>query len=230
MSAGATIEITGADARKIVTVLRKKTGDRIQVIDSAAQHFAATLEIDNRVVRASLGEPVVAAHPERFALTVAQAVPKGQKMDFVIEKLTELGVAEIVPVYSERTVVEDVGAGKLERWRRLAQTAAQQCGRDSIPAVRDPQQLSQIVACFAQFDLVLFPWELAGGGNLRDTLPGLVAGARSILVVIGPEGGFSSDEADAARAAGAHLVSLGPRILRTETAALVVAAILNYLG
>jgi 16S rRNA (uracil1498-N3)-methyltransferase len=226
---GESLELTGGDARKIITVLRKKTGDAVEIIDSAAQRFAATLEIDNRRVTAMLGEAIAGVSNGRLKLCVAQAVPKGQKMDFVIEKLTELGVAEILPFYSERSVVEDTGVAKLERWRRLAQSAAQQCGRDTLPVIRDPQRFADIVARFPDYDTVLFPWELAESGPLRERLPALVEHSGPVLMLIGPEGGFSSDEAAAAQAAGAHLISLGSRILRTETAALVLASILNYL-
>ncbi len=187
--------------------------------------------MENHRVHAHLEELVLEEHSaDRYRIDVAQAIPKGQKMDFVVEKLTELGTAQILPVYSERTVIEEIGSGKLERWRRLAKTAAQQCGRSTIPAICDPQPLASLIGAFASYDVVLFPWELADAAPLRETLPGLLQTARSILVVIGPEGGFSTDEAAAARDAGAHLLSLGSRILRTETAALVVMALLNYLS
>lgn len=212
-------------------MLRKATGDAIEVIDSAAQRFNATLQITNRRVHARLDELVLDSRPKpRWSVTVAQGVPKGQKMDFAIEKLTELGVNEIISVYSERTVVEDLGASKLERWRRLATTAAQQCGRDAIPAVSAPRNLADVIASFGSYDVVLFPWELAQREPLRERLPQLISDARSILVVIGPEGGFSSEEAAQAADAGAHLISLGARILRTETAGLVILALLNYLA
>ncbi len=150
-------------------------------------------------------------------------------MDFVVEKLTELGVARILPLQSERTVVTDVSENKLQRWRRLAKTAALQCGRYDVPHVADPIAFADLCGRFAEFDAVLFPWELAEGVPLRERLPQIVATTRSVLIVVGPEGGFSHGEADAAKAAGAHVVSLGRRILRTETAALVALALLNYL-
>lgn len=210
-------------------MLRKRDGDEIEIVDSAAQRFGAKLLIDGKTVQAVLGEKRSSAAADLPRITVAQSVPKGQKMDFVVEKLTELGVARILPLHSERTVVTDVGQQKIERWRRLAKTAAQQCGRDEIPEIADPIDLPALCAAFSQYDAVLFPWELADRRPLRETLPQLVAGARAILVVIGPEGGFSHSEADASRAAGAHLISLGSRILRTETAALVVVSLLGYL-
>ena len=211
-------------------MLRKKTGDKVEIIDSTSQRFSASLQLSNHRVHALLGELLAETAPaDRWKVCVAQALPKGQKMDFVIEKLTELGVSEIFPIYCERTIVDDVGPGKFERWRRLATTAAQQCGRSSVPELHDPQSLAGFYPCFSNYDLVLFPWELAGAEVLRDVLPPLLERVRSILVVIGPEGGFSNEEAARAKDAGAHLISLGARILRTETAALVVMAILNYL-
>ncbi|MDQ6931015.1 MAG: RsmE family RNA methyltransferase [Candidatus Eremiobacteraeota bacterium] len=208
-----------------------KTGERIEIIDSGAQRFFATLTLANHRVTAHLDEvapPVLEG--DRFQVSIAQALPKGQKMDLVVEKLTELGVAEIYPLYSERTVVEDIGPGKFERWRRLAKSASEQCGRATIPVLHEVQSFDAFVECFAKFDVVLFAWELADMPPLREKLPGLLQDATTILAIVGPEGGFSNDEAARAREAGAHLVSLGRRILRTETAALVIAAILNYLA
>lgn len=216
----------------MVTVLRKRTGDRIEVIDSATQRFSAILNVDGRSVRATLAEHIVrTAETASIAITVAQAIPKGQKMDFVVEKLTELGVIEIVPFFSERTIASRVERPKVERWRRLAKTAAQQSGRVQIPLVAPPEDFPALLDRFARFDRVLFAWEVAKEEcPLRDRLPQLLAGAGSILVVIGPEGGFSSSEAAHAQNRGAHLVSLGPSILRTETAALVLVAIINYVA
>ena len=227
--AGVTVQLDGSDAHKIVSVLRKHDGDEIEVIDSAAQRFAATIAIDGRSVRATLIELKADHESSLPEITVAQGVPKGQKMDFVVEKLTELGVARVIPLQSERTIVSDVSPNKLERWRRLAKTAAQQCGRARVPEIGEPQHFQQLCEAFTTFDVVLFPWELAARARLRDALPALVATAKSILIVVGPEGGFSHAEADAAQRAGAQLVSLGSRILRTETAALALVAVLAYV-
>ena len=219
----------GADAHKIVSVLRMHGGDRIEVIDSAAQRFRATVHVDGRSASAHLDELLDAGGDAGIPeIVVAQGVPKGQKMDFIVEKLTELGVAAIVPLQSERTVVSDVSPNKLERWRRLAKTAAQQCGRATIPAVEDPATLEELLARANAFDLTLIPWELAEPAPLRERLPALLEGAKRVLLIIGPEGGFSHAEAAAAQAAGAHAISLGKRILRTETAGLAAVAIIGY--
>lgn len=226
---GDVVALAGSDAHKIVSVLRMREGDSIEVIDSAAQRFHATLKIDGRSVHAQLGERSASAQTALPRITVAQGVPKGQKMDFVVEKLTELGAAEIIPLQSERTIVTDVSEHKVERWKRLAKTAAQQCGRDDVPQIAKPQSFADLCEQFSAYDAVLFPWELADRAPLRERLPAIVEGAQRILVLVGPEGGFSHDEADAARRSGARLVSLGSRILRTETAALVVLAVVNYV-
>jgi 16S rRNA (uracil1498-N3)-methyltransferase len=228
--AGQTLTLAGNDAHKIAHVLRKRSGDCVQVIDSAANRFEAVLEIENGSVRALLGEPAAPQVTSRFHMTVAQGVPKGAKMDFVVEKLTELGIAAIVPFYSERSVVVESGQGKLDRWRRLAKTAAAQCGRNDIPEISEPVEFPALLKTFGDYDCVLFPWELAGEDALRDVLPSLVAKARRVLIVIGPEGGFAHTEAEAAECSGAHVIGLGAHILRTETAALVVVALLNYLS
>ncbi|HUA07895.1 MAG TPA: 16S rRNA (uracil(1498)-N(3))-methyltransferase [Candidatus Acidoferrales bacterium] len=225
---GERVAIDGSDAHKIVNVLRLRSGDEIEIVDSAGSLFTATLESDGAAVHAVLRELRAALAPARLAIDVAQGIPKGQKMDFVVEKLGELGVRALLPLESERSVARGVGSAKLERWRRLARAASQQSGRGDVLAVQEPTTLQRLSASFGEYDVVLLPWEVAAPRPLRERLPALAAGARRVLVIVGPEGGFSHAEAEAARAAGAHLISLGPRILRTETAALAVVAILSY--
>ncbi len=226
---GQRVTIGGADARKIVAVLRLRDGDDVELIDSAGTRFDARLHVDGVEVTASL----VAAHANEAqtarSIDVAQAIPKGQKMDFVIEKATELGARAILPFCSERSVAHAPASAKVERWRRLARTAAQQCGRSFVPEIPAALSFERLLERFSEYDVVLFPWELAAAQPLRETLPPLVNKASRVLVVVGPEGGFSHAEADAAAARGAHLLWLGPRILRTETAAMVLLAILEYV-
>lgn len=227
-ASGDLIELFGSDAHKIVHVLRMQSGDTIEVIDSAAHAFTARLEIEREHVRAQLGTVLETAAAMRLQVDVAQGLPKGQKMDFVVEKLTELGVATVFPLQSERAVVRDFGASKLERWRRLAKAAAQQCGRTDVPRISAVLEFGDLLARFGEYDYVLFAWEVVQKVSLRNVLPKALDGVSRLLLVIGPEGGFSHAEAEAAAASGAHLISLGPRILRTETAALVLLAIVNY--
>lgn len=227
-ASGETLPVGGTDAHKIVHVLRLRSGDRVDIVDSAGRVFDAELQIDGDGVRALLIAERMDSVSSACVVDVAQGLPKGAKMDFVVEKLTELGVRAIVPFESERSIVRDPGEAKLDRWRRLARAAAQQSGRRDVPDIRATRTFADVCATFASYDVVLFPWEAAGQQALRDVLPGLVESARSVLVVVGPEGGMSHGEADLATAHGAHVISLGRRVLRTETAALVVLSILSY--
>jgi 16S rRNA (uracil1498-N3)-methyltransferase len=225
---GESVELAAPDARKLAVVLRAEPGDAIEVVDSSGKSYEATLRFEGLRVSAVLERELSMPAPLRLQVTLAQGLPKGQKMDFIVEKATELGVARIVPFVSSRTSGDGARPGKVERWSRLARTAAQQSGRSDIPHVDVPVDFQALVALVPAFDVALVPWELAERRPLRDRLPALLSSARSVLVVIGPEGGFSGDETGAFERDGAHLVSLGSRILRTETAGLVAVAALLY--
>jgi len=228
-AAGERVVLAPDDARKLITVLRRQTGDRVQIVDSGGVAFAARLEIDGKVVRALLDAPLAGGEIEPGArIVVAQAIPKGQKMDFIVEKATELGVAAIVPLRSARVVGDRTGDAKHDRWQRIARAAAQQSGRARVPRIEPVADWAALRATFDTYERVYIPWEGAGAGPLRQRFESEARGAASILIIIGPEGGFSADEVARAQAAGAVPVSLGTRILRTETAALVVLAALLY--
>jgi 16S rRNA (uracil1498-N3)-methyltransferase len=213
------------DARKLATVLRKQSGDRVQVVDSGGAAFAATLEVGGRDVAATLDERLDRGEVETaLRVTIAQAVPKGQKMELVVEKATELGAHAIVPVRSARVIGHETSPAKVERWRRIAKSAAQQSGRARIPDVADVHGWDALLATFARYDRVYVPWELADPAPLREVFERELPAATSVLIVVGPEGGFSAAEVERARAAGASAISLGRRILRTETAARVVVS------
>jgi 16S rRNA (uracil1498-N3)-methyltransferase len=200
-------------------------GEGMVIVDSAAHVFAASLMLDGARAAARLEELMPSSNETRLRITLAQAVPKGQKLDFVVEKATELGIASLIPLQTSRTI-GGVSERKLERWRKLARSAAQQSGRSSLPDVEPPQDFASLVARIREFDAALFAWELAAK-PLREALRELPA-AGNVLAIVGPEGGFSHAEAEAAVEAGAHAVSLGSRILRTETAPLVLLTALLY--
>jgi 16S rRNA (uracil1498-N3)-methyltransferase len=217
------------DARKIATVLRGRSGERVHVVDSAGHAFAAEIAVGEGTVSATLDETIERGSRETSVrLAVAQAIPKGRKMDLIVEKATELGVATIVPLRSDRVVGDRTGEHKTERWQRVARTAAQQCGRSVIPGVAPIATWDELIASFASYDRVYIPWELADVRPLRETFDADAPSANSALFVIGPEGGFAAHEVERAIAAGATAISLGSRILRTETVALVVLAAFAY--
>ncbi len=230
LAPGERFEICGDDAHKITHVLRLRQGDEIILIDSLGRTFSATLLESGRVVHARADEEVERSSPASpIRIDLAQAVPKGSRMDFVIEKGTELGVGTFLPFFCERSVGRTAGDGKLARWRRLARTAAQQCGRAAVPDVRAPGTFDVLLQSFTEYDAVLFAWELAEPQSLTQRLSAILPAEGKVLVVVGPEGGFSHVEADSAVEHGADLVWLGPRVLRTDTAALVLLAVIGAI-
>ncbi len=151
-------------------------------------------------------------------------------MDFVVEKGTELGASAFLPFYCERSVGRAIGVEKLARWRRLARSAAQQSGRRDVPQIRAPVTFGALLEEFERYDAVLFAWELAAPVPLCERLRGALPAQGHVLVVVGPEGGFTHEEAEQAAQHGAKLLSLGQRILRTDTAAMAILAVIGALA
>jgi 16S rRNA (uracil1498-N3)-methyltransferase len=228
--AGDRVQLAAADARKLITVLRRRTGDGVQVVDAAGTAFAARLDIAGKAVFAALEDAVATAASTEAGLrvVVAQAIPKGQKMDGIVEKASELGVAAIVPLRSARVEGERTGEHKRERWQRIAESAARQSGRSRVLTVEPEATWPLLIATFGRYDRVYVAWESAPAGPLRARFETDLPLASTVLIVVGPEGGFSAAEVAAAQVAGAIAISLGPRTLRTETAALVVVSALLY--
>jgi len=228
-AAGARVGFASDDARKIATVLRGRTGECIEVVDSSGSAWSATLDVAGATVTATLDERLERPSRETGArITIAQAVPKGAKMDTVVEKATELGVAALIPLRTLRVSGDHTGDAKVERWRRLARSAAQQCGRTVVPDVAPVATWDELLATFGAYDRVYVPWELTEPRPLRETFEREAAALQSVLFVIGPEGGLAADEVERARVAGGVPISLGARILRTETVALVVLSAFLY--
>ena len=163
-------------------------------------------------------------------ITLYQGVPKQGKMEEIIQKSTELGVHAVVPVLTERSIVDDKKSvdKKADRWQKVAAEAVKQCRRGMIPAVENTVCLKDAVDGFAGFDLVLFPYEDEKEKSIKEVLRGLTEKPEKAAVVIGPEGGFSAEEADLITAAGGVSVTLGKTILRTETAGPAALAMVLY--
>lgn len=240
-TAGSTVAITGQDARHILRVLRLGPGDEIEAVDGAGAErrgLIVTAGGDEVLVMLAEGSDVC-REPSVF-ITILQGLPKGDKMDEVVRKNTEIGVSRFVPVVTERTVARPDPSGaarRVERWRRIAREASKQSGRQRVPDVLDimgfQKALDQVAsgtgpdASAPDDRLIIMPWELERSRSIREVLRER-RGARDILVFVGPEGGFSREEVGQAVACGAVTCGLGPRILRTETAGLVVASIILY--
>ncbi|WP_151735909.1 RsmE family RNA methyltransferase ['Paenibacillus yunnanensis' Narsing Rao et al. 2020] len=232
-----TAVICGEDARHIAKVMRGKAGDKLIISDGVQREALAEIygiEIGEVTVR--IVEPLAMSHEPRLKVTVAQSLPKGDKLETVIQKCTEIGAVAFAPFLSERTIVqydERKEGKRLERWRKICKEAAEQAHRNIVPAVHPPVSWKQLLAAFSEYDAVYFCYEKEEGLQLRSAvapwLSKLEPGASgTVLVVVGPEGGFSEAECAAAEAAGAVSVGLGKRILRCETAGMVAAACILY--
>jgi len=221
---GEPCEILGEDARKLKLVMRGRVGDELEILDSSGARYRCTIERLEREALVLPRERIDEPAPERrLRFTLAQGIPKGSKMDYVVEKASELGVARLLPLVTERCIARDCSAAKLERWRRLARSAALQCGRNEAMEIASPISLDTLLLEVAAYDALLMPWELAAPHSPLPLLREALAGAQSVLGLVGPEGGFSTGEAERAGAAGARMLWLGPRILRTETAGVVLS-------
>jgi 16S rRNA (uracil1498-N3)-methyltransferase len=210
-------------AHHIARVLRLRPGACIAVFDGRREVDAELLVVGEAAVTATkTGAPRVAARP--VDLILLQGVARGPRMDMIVRMMTEIGVSAVHPVLTERSVA-DPGPARLERWRRIAQEAARQCGRADVPAIHPPAALGGALAAAGPVDLLVAPWERAS-----EPLGAVIADRAfvSAVFVIGPEGGLTAGEVEVVRGAGGAAVSLGPLVLRTETAGVVTAAMLLY--
>jgi len=217
---GPRLRLSGADLRHL-RAYRVGPGERFLVFDATgAEHEARLERLGGRLAEATILATHRPARESPLDLVLAPALLKGAKMDLVIEKATELGVRRVAPVVSRYTVGRGV---RLERWRRLAVAAAEQCGRTSVPAIDAPLPLPELLRA-PWPGLRLIAWE----GERDVPLTALPAPAEAVVILVGPEGGFAEDEIAAARARGFRSVRLAPRVLRAETAAIAAAALCQH--
>lgn len=221
--------VRGDDYHYLFHVRRMRPGDHVVLFDGEGGEAEATVTaVDARSGTLEVGaRSVVAVAPPR--LTVILSLIKGERMDWSLTKLVELGVGRIVPLAAERSVVRlDGGRAdrRRERFRALVRAAVQQCRAVQVPVVESVSRLDQALALTADAELKLVFWEGAKAVPVRSVLP--KRPPRRVVMLIGPEGGLASEEVDAAIAAGFAAVGLGPRILRADTAAVAGAAILGY--
>ena len=219
------LRITGDDVSHISKVLRMSAGDNIIVCDGEGNDYDAVITSISKteVVAEITGKYICGAEPS-VNVTLYQALPKQGKMEYIIQKNTELGIKKIVPVYTKRCVVKP--SDKSERWSKVAESAAKQCGRGIIPDVLPTVSFAEAIEQMKQYDLALMPYECEEENGLKKVLQS--SDYKTISIFIGPEGGFDLKEVEAAIDAGVKTVTLGKRILRTETAASAVLPIIMY--
>ncbi|MGI6777456.1 MAG: 16S rRNA (uracil(1498)-N(3))-methyltransferase [Acetivibrionales bacterium] len=225
------IMITGEDVNHIKNVLRLKTGEEIILCDGNGKEYIAAIEgYETDKIRTVIREMKLSSTEPPVKITLFQGIPKSDKMDFIIQKSVELGVSRVVPVVTERTVIR-LHSGKdtekkVNRWRRICLEAAKQCNRGIIPDIEFPISFEQALEFSKESDLKIIPYEKQKECCLSDIIKNGSAGTVSLF--IGPEGGFSEDEIEKAGLYNVKPVTLGPRILRTETASIAVMSILMY--
>jgi 16S rRNA (uracil1498-N3)-methyltransferase len=219
------LDLDGTAANHVARVLRLRAGDALILFDNAGGEYQATIVSFTRdTVRVAVGEYLPTHRESPLRVTLAQGVSRGERMDVVVQKATELGVWRIVPLLTERRVVrlnDAQAANRLRHWRAIAIAACEQCGRNHVPEITAPMGLQEFLVSGLPegLRLVLNP---EGGLKARD-LPA----SDAATLLIGPEGGLSQAERTAASAAQFQGLSLGPRILRTETAALAALAVIQ---
>jgi len=226
---GSEIVIDSAeDIHHIKNVLRLKENAVFDVSDSEEWEYKVRLTyMSKKEIRAAILDKQKFAGEPELNTTLFQAVPKAGKMEAIIQKSVELGVKRIVPVFTLRTIP---AAGKEERWQKIAAEAVKQCRRGIIPEVAEAVSVTEAARVFrsGRFDKVIFPYENATGRSIKDALRSLHEKPGSLAVIIGPEGGFSDEEAELLVSAGADAVTLGKTILRTETAGPAAIAMIMY--
>jgi len=220
------IMITGDEARYLSLVLRAMPGDKIIIFDgSGCKYECRILKVHKKEVVAEKIKKELYSAESPISITLAQGLPKSGKMDFIIQKATELGVSIIVPLITERSQLRHTE--KVARWRKIAVSASQQCGRDKIPEVCEPVEFEKFIRNTPLTPLDIIFSEEQNERNLKKVLTDF-KDAKNITLLIGPEGGFSIEEVSSAVGKGFIEASLGPRILRTETAPLTAISIIQY--
>lgn len=231
LASGALLPLPEALAHHAVRVLRLRDGDGLVLFDGTGGEYPAVLHVDGRQASAQLGELLPREAELEGGITLVQGLPSGDKMDWVVEKAVELGAGRVAPISAQRSVLQLAGARadkRLAHWRRIAQSAAEQCGRNRLMQVDAPCALAEWLRQPPQGLRLLCHPEAAD--TLATALPVRPAPTHLELLV-GPEGGWSDAELQAARQAGVQAVRFGPRVLRTETAGLaLIAAATALLG
>lgn len=224
--------ISGTDAYHLCQVLRVEVGDALLVAVSGVSYQGRILAIEENQITVTLEQSIADPAESPITTRLFQGLAKGDKLDLVVQKAVELGVSTVIPFSSQHTVVKLTAAKKnqrQQRWQRIAYEAAKQCKRDQIPEIQAPVEFGDLLKMIVGTDssrLVLMPYEHATQLSLRD-----LAGSKpqSVDIIIGPEGGFSHAEMEQVMEHGGRIITLGNRILRTETAAIVTLAMVQLL-
>ncbi|PKM57340.1 MAG: 16S rRNA (uracil(1498)-N(3))-methyltransferase [Firmicutes bacterium HGW-Firmicutes-3] len=222
------ILVEGADMNHMKHVLRMRVGDVVTISDGQQKDYRCIIKtIMEEEILLDIETVVPTTNELLSKISLFQGIPKKDKMEWIIQKTVELGIWEIIPVKMKRCVVklDDKTAGKkVERWEAISEAAAKQSKRSIIPTIQLPVGFKDMMKQLEKMDLVLVPYENAEGMAYTRTILGQLKGAKNIGIVIGPEGGFDQEEINHLMATEAKIISLGRRILRTETAGMTLLA------
>ena len=230
------ITIIGNDVNHIKNVLRQKSGDKITICDiSKEQDYLCEIDkIEEKSIGCNIIEKLENNTESNVKVTIFQGLPKADKMELVIQKSVELGVYDITPLQMKRCVVklnEKDKAKKIQRWQKISEVAAKQCGRNIIPKINNIVNVKEVCNLCNEYDIVLIAYENEKENTLKKELKNLKKLDKEeikVAVIIGPEGGIAPEEIKMFEENGAKIITLGNRILRTETVALSVLSIIMY--
>lgn len=232
------IIILGQDVNHIKKVLRAKIGDELQICNSQnGENFLCEIDnLDEEKIICQIKEKIQEQVESNIEVTIFQGLPKADKMEYIIQKSVELGVYDITPVEMKRCVVklnEKDKSKKIERWQKISEVAAKQCGRDIIPQINNIINIKNICNLIQEYDMVLVAYENEEKNTLKEQLENIKKQNNSkskvkIGIIIGPEGGLEEKDVETLKENGAKVITLGRRILRTETVALNVLSIIMY--
>ncbi len=230
------IIIMGEDVNHIKNVLRLNVDDDIQVcnLDTQINYTCGITKINNEVIECNIFNQIESNAEPNIHINVFQGIPKADKMELIIQKSVELGVNEITPVEMKRCVVktdENVKKKKIDRWQKISEVAAKQCGRDTIPKINNITNVKNICNLVKEYDILLLAYENEQVNSLKNELAIIKKQTNKKLkigIIIGPEGGIDNEEVKLLKENGAKSVTLGKRILRTETVAFVLTSLIMY--
>lgn len=228
--------ITGEDVNHIKNVLRKKVGEPITIcnVDSSVDYLCEIVNFEKETIRCKVSEALISNSESNIKVTIFQGLPKADKMELVIQKAVELGVFDITPIEMKRCIVKLTDKDKikkLQRWQKIAEVASKQSGRNTIPKINEIKSIRNICNLFINYDIVLVAYENEKENKLKSELEKLKLNQKENLkigIIIGPEGGIDREEIELLKENGAKIITLGNRILRTETVALNMLSIIMY--
>lgn len=225
-----TINIVGDDVRHIKDVLRITLEEKIEIVCDNVVYVCMITVLGKNIIETEILEIHKGKNEPELHINLYQGIAKGQKMDFIIQKATEIGVKEFYPIISDRTVVRISDMKKenkkVDRWNKIALEAAKQCKRDVIPVIHNIMTLQEALKILENEHNIIVPYENEENIHIGDIIRDLTTG--KINIIIGPEGGFETEEIEKLQGIKSKIISLGPRILRTETAGIVAMSILMY--